>query len=89
MDRAKRDAIVGELDRSFDLFGVHIGIKYKDPADIAKGGQFHLTLDDMRDLFPNARSKKINVYLKFDGGVSQTDGLFDLDIAYSQEEADM
>ena len=82
MDRAKRDAIVGELDRSFDLFGIHIGIKYKDPADRAKGGELSVVVDDMKAVFPRARSKSIDVHLKFDGGVSKTDGLFDLDINY-------
>merc|ERR1711881_207393 len=82
LDRAKRDAIVGELDRSFDLFGVHICIKYKDPADRAKGGELRVAVDDMKAIFPRARSQSIDVHFKFDGGVSKTDGLFDLDIDY-------
>jgi len=88
LDRAKRNAIVGELDRSFDLFGVHIGIKYKDPADRAKGGELSLVVDDMKAIFPRARSKSIDVHVKLDGGVSKTDGLFDLDIHYTLNHAD-
>ena len=87
MDRVKRNAIVGELDRSFDLFGVHIGIKYKDPADRAKGGELRLVVDDMKAIFPRARSKSIDVHVKADGGVSKTDGLFDLDIHYKLDHA--
>merc|ERR1712158_237479 len=82
-----RDAIVGELDRSFDLFGVHIGIKYKDPSDRAKGGELRVVVDDMKAIFPRARSKSIDVHVKADGGVSKTDGLFDLDIHYKLDHA--
>jgi len=81
-------AIVGELDRSFDLFGVHIGIKYKDPSDRAKGGELSLAVDDTKALFRRARSQSFNVHLKFDGGDSKTDGLFDLDIEYNLVHAD-
>jgi len=88
LDRAKRNAIVGELDRSFDLFGVHIGIKYKDPADRAKGGELSVVVDDMKAIFPYAKSKAIDVHLKFDGGASKTDGLFDLDIVYKLTHPD-
>jgi len=88
LDRAKRNAIVGDLDRSFDLYGVHIGIKYKDPADRAKGGELKVVVDDMKAIFPRARSKSIDVYLKFDGGASKTDALFDLDITYKLTHAD-
>jgi hypothetical protein len=75
-------AIVGELDRSFDLFGVHIGLKYKNPSDRMKGGQLRVAVEDMKAIFPMARSKSIDVTVKFDGGDSKTDGLFDLDIDY-------
>lgn len=88
LDRAKRNAIVGELDRSFDLYGVHVGIKYKDPSDRAKGGELRVKVDDMQAIFRHARSKSIDVHLKFDGGDSKTDGLFDLDIHYTLNHAD-
>merc|ERR1712193_75106 len=45
--------------------------KYKDPSDRAKGGELHVVVDDM----------------KADGGVSKTDGLFDLDIHYKLNHA--
>merc|ERR1712158_224443 len=83
-----RAQIVGELDRSFDLFGVHIGIKYKDPADRAKGGELSVVVDDMKAIFRHAKSKAIDVHLKFDGGASKTDGLFDLDIVYKLTHPD-
>jgi len=78
----KREAIAGDLDRSFDLFGVHIGLKYKNPSDRMKGGQLRVAVEDMKAIFPMARSKSIDVTVKFDGGDSKTDGLFDLDIDY-------
>jgi len=88
LDRTKRNAIVGELDRSFDLAGVHIGIKYKDANDRAKGGELRVAVDDMQAIFRHAKSKSIDVHVKFDGGDSKTDGLFDLDIHYSLHHAD-
>jgi len=78
----KREAIAGDLDRSFDLFGAHIGLKYKNPSDRMKGGQLRVAVEDMKAIFPMARSKSIDVTVKFDGGDSKTDGLFDLDIDY-------
>ena len=88
MDRTKREAIVGELDRSFDLFGVHIGLKYKDPEDRLQGGKLRFAVDDMKVLFRGARSKRIDVNVDFDGGASKKDGLFNLDIKYLLEHAD-
>ena len=35
------------LDRSFDLFGVHMGLKYKDVANPLKGGNLHIKVDDV------------------------------------------
>jgi len=88
LDPAKREAgIVGDLDRSFNLYGVHIGIKYKDPTDRARGGEIRLAVDDMQAIFRHARTKSIDVHLKFDGGASKTDGLFDLDISYTLNHA--
>jgi len=88
LDRSKREAIVGELDRSFDLFGVHIGLKYKDPEDRLQGGQLRFAVDDMKALFRRARSKRIDVNVDFDGGASKKDGLFNMDIKYLLEHAD-
>ena len=68
--------------------GVHIGIKYKDPSDRAKGGEFHLAIDDMKRLFPRAHSKAIDVYMTFDGGDSKTDGLFNMNLNYKLTHGD-
>ena len=88
LDRVRREAIAGKLDRSFDMFGVHIGLKYKDPADRMKGGQLRVAIDDMKALFPRAHSKRIDVNLNFDGGASKTDGVFDLNLKYLLEHGD-
>ena len=88
MDRVKRAEIVGELDRSFDLLGVHVGLKYLDPQDRAKGGEIRVAVDDMKMFFPRSRSKSFDVNFKFDGGNSKTDGLFKLDIDYRVDHAD-
>lgn len=88
LDRARREAIVGKLDRSFDMFGVHVGLKYIDPSDRMKGGQLRVAIDDMKALFPRAQSKKIDVSLKFDGGDSKVDGLFNLNLNYKLVHGD-
>ena len=84
----KRAEIVGELDRAFDLFGVHLGLKYHDPQNPAKGGQLRVAVDDVKIFFPQARTKSFDVNVKFDGGDSQTDGLFKMDIDYHLDHAD-
>merc|ERR1711874_353334 len=86
LDRA--EAIVGKLDRSIDMFGIHVGLKYKDPADRLKGGELRVAIDDMKAIFPRAQSKRIDVNLKIDGGASKTDGLFDLNLNYLLEHGD-
>jgi len=88
LDRVKRAEIVGELDRSFDLFGVHIGLKYLDPQNRVKGGELRVAVDDLKMFFPRARTKSFDVNFKFDGGDRRTDGLFKLDIDYELHHAD-
>merc|ERR1712038_2169826 len=78
----KREAIQGTLDRQLDLYGVRVGLKYKDPSDRTKGGQLHVKVDDMRAIFPAAKSKAIEVNAEFDGGKSNTDGIFSFDLRY-------
>ena len=70
------------------MFGVHIGIKYKDPSDRTKGGEFNLKVDDMKRLFPRAHSKAIDVYAEFDGGDNNRDGLFDMKLTYKLTHGD-
>jgi len=84
----KREAIQGKLDRSLDLLGVHLGIKYKDPSDRTKGAEVRVAIDDMKRLFPRAHSKAIDVYANLDGGASNRDGLFDLTIKYKLTHGD-
>merc|ERR1712038_2196379 len=78
----KREAIQGTLDRQLDLYGVRVGLKYKDPSDRTKGGQLHVKVDDMRAIFPSAKSKAIEINAEFDGGKSNTDGIFSFDLRY-------
>merc|ERR1711931_221534 len=65
LDRARREAIAGKLDRSFDMFGVHVGLKYKDPSDRLKGGELRVAIDDMKALFPRAHSRRTKFNLKY------------------------
>merc|ERR1712110_533149 len=76
------------LDRQLDIFGVHVGIKYNDPADRTKGGQLNVKVDDMKKIFPRAHSKAIDVNVEFDGGANNRDGLFTFRIDYDLEHAD-
>ena len=76
------------MDRQLDIFGVHVGIKYNDPADRTKGGQLNVKVDDMKKIFPRAHSKAIDVNVEFDGGANNRDGLFTFRIDYDLEHAD-
>merc|ERR1712200_402736 len=46
------------------------------------GGKLDLTIDNLKRLVPNARSEKVKVSFNFDGGVSTTDGLFEMTVDY-------
>ena len=81
-DRVKREAIVGKLDRSFDLFGVHMGLKYKDVANPLKGGKLHIKVDDLQKIVKMAHSNKVEVDIEFDGGADTKDGIFKLLVNY-------
>ena len=50
-DRLKKEAIDGKLDYSFDLFGAHMGLKYKDVAIPLMGGNLHIKVDDLQKIF--------------------------------------
>merc|ERR1711970_1122359 len=82
-DRVKRDAMAGKLDRSFDLFGVHMVLKYKDAANPLKGWNLHIKGDDLKALF-----KKVDVNIDFDGGDSTQDGNFKLLVDYFMVHSD-
>merc|ERR1711970_523381 len=81
-DRLKREAIVGQLDHQFDLFGVHMGLKYKDVLNPLKGGNLHIIVDDLKKIFKMAHSNKVDVDIEFDGGADAKDGLFKLLVNY-------
>ena len=81
-DRVKRDAMAGKLDRSFDFFGVHMGLKYKDVANPLKGGKLHIKVDDLQKIFKMAHSSKVEVDIEFDGGADTKDGIFKLLVNY-------
>merc|ERR1712012_1070704 len=63
----KREAIVGRLDRSLDLFGIRLGIQYKDPSDRTKGGKLDFAIDDMKAYFPKAHSSAIELKISRTG----------------------
>merc|ERR1712013_875248 len=88
LDRVKRDAIVGKMDKTFDFLGVHMGLKYKDAAQPLKGGKIQLKVDDLKKIFPQAHSSKVEVDAEFDGGVSMDDGLFKMVVHYSMVHSD-
>ena len=84
----KREAIVGKMDKTFDFLGVHMGLKYKDAAQPLKGGKIQLKVDDLKKIFPQARSNKVEVDAEFDGGVAMDDGLFKMVVHYSMVHSD-
>jgi hypothetical protein len=90
--RAKRHAEV-EDHSGFTVFpipfiGVEVGVKYVDPSNDIKGGEAYLHVDDLKSLIPIAHSKLVKLHVKFDGGSSSTDGLFNYEIDYHLEHAD-
>jgi len=88
LDRVKRDAIVGKMDKTFDFLGVHMGLKYKDAAQPLKGGKVQLKIDDLKKIFSGAHSNKVEVDAEFDGGVAMNDGLFKMVAHYSRVHSD-
>ena len=84
----EREAIVGKMDKTFDFLGVHMGLKYKDAAQPLKGGKIQLKVDDLKKIFPQAHSNKVEVDAEFDGGVAMDDGLFKMVVHYSMVHSD-
>eukprot|EP00091_Calanus_sinicus_P019157 TRINITY_DN4683_c0_g1_i1.p1 TRINITY_DN4683_c0_g1~~TRINITY_DN4683_c0_g1_i1.p1 ORF type:complete len:133 (+),score=34.65 TRINITY_DN4683_c0_g1_i1:153-551(+) len=76
--RARREAIGGKLDKSFDLLGLHMGLKYKDPAQPLKGGKLHLAIDDLKAYFKQAHSNKVALDIDFEGELIGVSGIFAL-----------
>merc|ERR1711936_806677 len=76
--RAKRH--VEDINRSgfkqfpIPFIGAEVGIKYKDPSNRDKGGEACLV--------PRAKSRQVQIHAKFDGGASNSDGLFTMEVDY-------
>ena len=90
--RARRHTEV-EDHNGFSVFpipiiGVEVGVKYTDPSDLVKGGEVYLHVEDLKSLVPFAHSKMVKLHVKFDGGSSSTDGLFNCVVDYHLEHAD-
>merc|ERR1712121_293332 len=71
--RAKRH--VEDLNRSgFKQFPI--------PSIRDKGGEAYVEILDLASLVPRARSRKVQLHAKFDGGASNSDGLFTMEVDY-------
>jgi len=87
--RAKRSAPgAGFKEFHVPFAGIDLGIKYKDQANRAKGGEAFIHVDDLASLIPAAHSKKVKLHFKFDGGAATDDGLFNFDVDYHLEHKD-
>ena len=90
--RAKRH--VEDLNRSgfkqfpIPFLGAEVGIKYKDPSNRAKGGEAYVDIKDLASMVSRAKSRAVQIHAKFDGGHSQSDGLFTMDVDYHFEHKD-
>ena len=80
--RLRREVISGNLDRSFNLFGVHMGLKYKDAAHPLMGGNVHIQVDDLKKIIKVAHSNKVDLDIEFDNGAHIGDGLFKMAVNY-------
>merc|ERR1712088_495516 len=84
--RAKRH--VEDLNRSgfkqfpIPFMGAEVGIKYKDPSNRDKGGEAYVDIKDLASLVPRAKSRAVQIHAKFDGGASNSDGLYTMEVDY-------
>lgn len=80
--RPKRSS--GDWDKEFNLnsVGASVKIKYDDPNNQLKGGKAQISIDNLKQYVKRARSSKVQLDIKFDGGDSPRDGLFSLEVAY-------
>merc|ERR1712123_378206 len=70
------------------VYGVQVGLKYKDEANKLAGGEAFIHFDDLQKLAPKAHSSEVEIHLKFDGGATPRDGIFDFEIDYHLTHAD-
>ena len=78
MARVKRSA----YDKEFNAMGVKVGIDYIDPNNQLKGGKLDVSVDNLKRIFPKARSEKVELSVNFNGGDNARDGLFTLSVDY-------
>merc|ERR1712158_209925 len=89
--RAKRH--VEDLNRSgfkqfpIPFMGAEVGIKYKDPSNRDKGGEAYVDIKDLASLVPRAKSRAVQIHAKFDGGASNSDGLFNMEFEIESDRA--
>jgi len=88
--RSKRETqdLTGFEDFPIPFLGAAVGVKYKDPSDHMKGGEAYFHIDDLQSHIPTAHSKMVKLHVKFDGGASATDGLFNAELDYHLEHKD-
>merc|ERR1711935_766040 len=70
------------------VYGVQVGLKYKDEANKLAGGEAFIHFDDLQKLAPKAHSSEVEIHLKFDGGATPRDGIFDFEIDYHLTHSD-
>merc|ERR1712002_734270 len=70
------------------FLGAAVGVKYTDPSDHMKGGEAYFHIDDLQSHIPTTHSKMVKLHVKFDGGASSTDGLFNAELDYHLEHKD-
>ena len=65
-----------------------MGLKYKDAAHKLKGGNLHLKIDDLKKIFKQAHSNKVDLDIEFDGGATVGDGIFKMVVHYLMVHSD-
>lgn len=85
MTRVKRSAY--DKDFRLNALGLQVQIKYKDPNNQLRGGDAVITIDDLQKIIKKARSKYVQLKIKFDPGNNPKDGLFNLDVEYELQHA--
>lgn len=85
MTRVKRSAY--DKDFKISALGLQVQIKYNDPNNQLKGGNAVITIDDLQKIIKKARSKYVQIKIKFNPGNNPRDGLFTLDVEYELQHA--
>lgn len=85
MTRVKRSAY--DKDVKISALGLHIQVKYNDPNNQLKGGDAVITIDDLQKIIKRAKSKRVQLKIKFNPGNNPRDGIFTLDVEYDLQHA--